>query len=207
MLTLAILFNWSVFELMLSFVAQNIILGFFYVLRILNVGVNIVEYKTFSANIIKKIELMALSILLALFFVLHYGLINWLYMVLVITGINVLSWTLFIIPVFLFIMPHLILYREKINKNREEYEFKDIKRFMLIPYARIIPMNVIMLPALLFKDTMFTIIIFTLLKTAVDVRMNKAERKLNNITEHDCDQKKENKKKDKYIEWTTFSER
>lgn len=182
MLTLAILFRWSIFQIMLSFVVQNFIIGFFYANRILRTGINIMEYQTFSTSFAKKAGLFSLTIFLMLFFVAHYGILNWLYMVLVITKIDVLSWApLFLVPVMLFIIPHLLLYRERLNRNKEEYRFKDIKKLMSIPYIRTIPMHIVIIPAIFMKDTMFTMILLALVKTAIDFWMNKVERKLNNV--------------------------
>lgn len=182
MLALAILFKWSIFQIMLSFVVQNLIIGFFYGLRILRIGINIMEYRTFSSGFLKKSELFLLAVFLTFFFALHYGAFNWLYMVLVITKIDALSWApLFLVPVLLFIIPHLLLYREKLNKNKEEYEFKDIRRFMSIAYIRSLPMHIVIIPAVFMNDTMITMIILTLVKTTIDFRMNKFEKKLNKI--------------------------
>jgi hypothetical protein len=183
LLALALAFHWSIYEVILAFIVQNFIVGFFYLLRILSVSTNILEYMTFSANFGKKILHICLFFALSLFFLLHFGILNWFYMVYIILYINTLSWALFLIPVVIFILPHLIFYREKIKLQKEEYQIKSIIKFMWIPYVRIVPMHAVMLTALLFKESALTIIIFTILKTIADFFMNKVERRLNNIYE------------------------
>jgi hypothetical protein len=203
LLALALVFRWSIYEVILAFIIQNLIVGFFYLIRILNVSRNMLEYMRFSANFGKKIKYLGLFFALSIFFLVHFGILNWFYMVNIIMYIDVLSWALFIIPAVIFILPHLILYREKLKLQREEYQIKSIIKFMWIPYVRIVPMHAVMLPALLFKESTLIIIIFTLLKTAVDFASNKVERRLNNIYANTSTESFQ-KPKNKNDEWLTY---
>lgn len=181
LLIIALALDWTIYQVILSFIMQNIVIGFFSATRILNTGKNILEYKTFSANALTKIKILGSAILLTIFFVLHYGVLNWLYLVFIITKIDKLSWALFLIPVAIFIIPHLISYREKQRSIGEEYSLRRVEKYMVLPYLRIIPMHLVMFIAAMFKDSVLLLIIAVVLKTAADLIMHSIGRRVTKI--------------------------
>jgi hypothetical protein len=177
-LVLAVAFSWSVYLVILAFIMQNIVIGFFSAVRILRTGKNILEYKTFSSNILNKIKIMGSAIILTAVFIIFYGGINWLYLVFTIDNINPLNWAMFLIPIAIFIVPHLISYREKSKRVNEEYNLRKVEKYMYIPFFRVIPMTLVMFLATLFAESTILLAVFIILKTLADLGMHSIVRKL-----------------------------
>jgi hypothetical protein len=179
-LIFALLFNWNIGEIIWTFLIQNIIIGFFTFLRIIQTrtlqpgtGQDAVQNR-----FIVKAFMVILKLFMGGFFLLHYGGFQLAYMVFLLSIFKNVNASHVLISGALFLIPHFLSYRQKLKYDRDD----GIKlfRLMFIPYLRIIPMHLIIFVATIIgPESKLTLCAFIVLKTIADVKMHLVERKLN----------------------------
>ncbi len=180
----AIIENWSLLTIMWIYLFQSIIIGFFNFLRMLSL-------KEFSTNNLKiNNELVeptkTTKYKTAFFFLVHYGFFHLVYAIFLIalsikrnieTGnISIQPSIPILISTGIFFMNHLFSY--VYNYKKDSAKKKNIGALMFFPYARIIPMHLIIVFGLFIIQTKGALLFFLILKTIADVIMHQAEHNL-----------------------------
>lgn len=147
-ITLAIVQKWDVSTVLWVYWTQSIIIGFFQFLRILSL-------KNFTA----------------FFFAFHYGFFHFIYAIfLASVAAKAPENFMFILTgSSIFFLNHLFSFIH--NKEDDEKSKPNIGKLMFSPYARIIPMHLIIIFGALLGDQI-KLIIFLALKTIADLAMH-----------------------------------
>lgn len=179
---LGVIFKWNFFDVVLIYWAQNLIISFFYVLRILNVPTElIVDKEKISKEDLgsPQIEEAAkrIKIFWAVFSLIHLGLFHFIYIAvlsafLFIQGYIIPSLVTLLIPVLVFFFNHLYSYFE--YDTREIGAFQNPKKATMAIYIRILPMQILLGVGFLFLSgyrgaNIIALVIFMTLKTLVDL--------------------------------------
>lgn len=175
-IVIALLENWDVKTIMLIYVGQSFIIGFFNVLRMLNAQIVIAPKHA------KTQPLLIAKIFLAAFFSVHYGLFNFSYLTFLNPFTKNMDWGWVIIALALFFAHHLYSFIISFQKERKNW---DLAKLMMFPYFRIIPMHITIIFGGMFlfvvKNQLaeqIILIFFLLLKTNSDVKMHLWEHEL-----------------------------
>ncbi len=179
---LAFVLNWSVVDLMLLYVIQSIIIGFFNFLKMLLVSA---KSGGISAGI---------GIFMSFFFLLHYNGFHAVYVFFIIGfafGAAIIGGTApqlavfsigFFIAVLAFFINHLLSFI-RYSKKAINYSFNisDVGKLMGRPYIRIIPMHLTIIFGGFFLFVggfnFIVLLLFMVLKTIVDLKMHQNEHK------------------------------
>jgi hypothetical protein len=162
---------WPLTTIMIVYWVQSIIIGSFNVVRILSLKTFSTEGFYVDGRSVQPTEKTKKST--ASFFGLHYGFFHFIYGVFLLqdlTGVN-LQYVLF--GGFIFFVDHLFSF--KYNQKRDERKIQNIGRLMFFPYARIIPMHLVILASGVFASGTASLFLFLVLKTAADVVMHIVE--------------------------------
>jgi hypothetical protein len=170
----AIAQKWDLREIMWVYWSQSVIIGFFNVLRILNL-------KQFRADGMKINDkpvtaTPAAQRLVAGFFALHYGFFHFVYMIFLIARGFPSSGSLPAIGLCIaaFFVNHAFSYWH--NREQDELRKPHLGLIMIFPYARIIPMHLTIIIGSAFGETsVLQVIFFLVLKTVADVIMHMIE--------------------------------
>lgn len=176
MIIVAIIFNWNVMTLLWTYWVQSVIIGFFNVIKIINLkddnATIILENDTSEQknNILTKLFFSGL-------FCVHYGFFHLVYafflFVMGYVGKNVnLDINGILLFSGIFFLNHLFSYI--ITPNKET--IKDIGNVMFKPYLRIIPMHLTLMFGvilILFGQNILLLIIFMGIKTILDIGSHK----------------------------------
>jgi hypothetical protein len=181
----AVFNNWSLAFIVLIYWCQSIIIGIFQFLKILNLknfttdGFRINE-RTVDAN--EKTKKTA-----AIFFAFHFGFFHIVYLIFILLDFHVfdklesMNLLFFLVSIILFFITHLFSYLH--NKERDANKRQNIGKVIFYPYARIIPMHLIIIFGGFFVYnfgngiSQIPIVIFLILKTIADVIMHINEHK------------------------------
>jgi len=144
-IVLAIYQSWNIFDLMIIYWAQSVIIGIFNFFGIL--GLENYSTKGFRENGVQPPANKATKVGTAIFFAFHYGFFHLIYfgfiMGFVIFGNSSFSDGQFfyiLIGIILFFINHLISYRQNIAELKSGL---NIGTIMFRPYVRIIPMHLL----------------------------------------------------------------
>jgi len=176
---LAIIFEWRLFELIWVYWAQSIIIGFYNWRRMRSLRNFSTKGLRMNNNSVPETEQGKKNI--TNFFMAHYGLFHLVYFIFLLSGdsleISVLQLSGFIISIFLFIYNHHYSYRYNLELDTKGKP--NIGAMMFIPYARIIPMHVIIILGAQFSGTtMMSVVLFLSLKTLADLAMHVVEHRM-----------------------------
>ena len=167
--------GWQLGDFMLLYWAQSVIIGFFQVLKILDLE----EFSTenFYINGRSVSPTPATKRWVAGFFALHYGIFHLVYLVfaLLFAHSEVVLQTLPLAG--LFFLNHLFSYLS--NRGSDRRRRPNIGQMMFFPYLRIVPMHLTIVFGgfLAGKGEKGALILFLLLKTLADVAMHWQEHK------------------------------
>ena len=167
--------GWRVIDVMLVYWVQSIVIGYFNYHRIMDLK----EFSTenFSINKRRPEPTAETKKHVALFFAAHYGAFHAVYFAFIVSnnsGEISLSSIGIIACVVAFILNHQYSYR--FNKERDSQRVPNIGTIMFFPYARIVPMHLLIgLAASLGSESVIALLIFLLLKTGADVIMHVVE--------------------------------
>ena len=166
---------WDVFEVMLVYWGQSIIIGVFNWKRILDLRQ--FSTKGFRVNNQPVKPTRATQVKTAWFFLFHYGFFHFGYLIFLLSqekhmsGIAIFGIT---ICILVFLVNHRFSYRH--NRQKDLSRTPNIGTIMFFPYARIIPMHfTIIFGSSLAGDGRGTLIFFLGLKTLADVIMHMVE--------------------------------
>ena len=189
-LTLALIFSWDIFIILIIYVVQSLIIGFFTFVRILTLS----NYSTagFLINGKKPASSFGVKIFTAIFFAFHYGMFHTVYLFFIMFFMvafsfganpinlpNISELVVFGFPVLvsfvLFFISHGISFLFFRDKQKQE----NIGTIMFSPYYRIIPMHLTIIFGfvLLVIHPILMLVLFLLIKTIVDVVMHILEHK------------------------------
>lgn len=153
---------------------QSCIIGFFNVVRILSLKDFSIGNVQFGTNLVFVTE--KIKYVIAGFFAFHYGFFHLVY------GVFLLAFSLIyahevdvlyiMVAGSIFFFDHLFSFRY--NRRRDEKKKRSILRLMFFPYARIIPMHIV----ILFFGFSFEegpLLLFLGLKTLADIAMHVIE--------------------------------
>lgn len=177
--------SWNAGEIILLYYIQSLIIGVFQFFKILDVEKFSVEGVTINGSPAEQTA--STKYFFAGFFVVHYGLFHFVYLCFIITflstGLIKLAFTpYFLLAIFLLITNHLFSYvlNRKADKKREV----NIGRMFMLPYARIIPMHLILILMGILSSfgggNITILVIFMLIKTLADVVTHNMEHRLKN---------------------------
>jgi hypothetical protein len=166
--------DWSLATIVIAYWVQSCIIGFFNVVRILSLkdfSLGSVRFDTQFTFITEKIKYV-----IAGFFAFHYGFFHLAYGVFLFAFAFIYAYEADVLHIMvvsvIFFFDHLFSFRY--NKKRDEKKKRSILRLMFFPYARIIPMHIV----ILFFGFSFgerPLLIFLGLKTLADVAMHVIE--------------------------------
>ena len=171
-IVLAIVQQWYIGELLWTYWLQNIIIGFFNWRRISNLkNFSTKGFKIYGKQVQPTEETKRST---ASFFLIHYSIFHIAYLIFLLFVTPAMDQRFLLhgtIGLAIFLFNHTFSYRY--NKERDAAGCPDIGSMMFFPYFRIIPMHLIIFIGGYFGDgSMFTLLFFLLLKTAVDLLMH-----------------------------------
>ncbi len=173
-IALALYEGWNLQELMFIYWGQSVIIGYFNMRRILDL--NQFSTKNFKMNGVRPPETVKTKRQTATFFAIHYGGFHAGYLGFLLTegrGFGG-SWLMLIVCTVAFYVNHrysYFHYREQ-DRNRKP----NIGIIMFFPYARIVPMHLMIVGGYAIGPTTTSgLLLFLVLKTAADVVMHLVE--------------------------------
>ena len=172
-LGLALTQHWSLASLLTLYWAQSVIIGIANFFRIL--GLDQFSTANFTVNDRPVEPTPQLKRQTARFFALHYGIFHAVYLGFIVGfrhGEPLWTGSLALCIAF-FALNHLWSYRY--NRTADRQGRPNIGILMFMPYGRVVPMHAIILSGMLLAPTGIGIVIFIVLKTAVDVAMHVVE--------------------------------
>ncbi len=168
-------FSWDIFSILFLYWLETIVIGFFNILKILAIN------KT-------------KGIFLVIFFIIHYGLFNWVHLLFLVSIFTIKSslsgpWFLnldkileYLNIVILALIPLFLSHGFSLFYNffkNKEYLKTNIVKQMKAPYKRIVSMQLVIilssLPVFLFKQNIIAIVLLVLLKIFFDISGHIAE--------------------------------
>jgi len=175
----AVALNWPILAIMWTYLLQSIIIGYFNLLRILSLKEFSTEKFYINRRPFKPTEATKLST--AFFFAVHYGAFHLAYFAFLIIGpwtspglkpITPIDMLFILIAAAVFFANHFYSFKHNPDKGRRK---KNIGTLMFFPYARIIPMHLMI--GFAAATGQAALLPFLLLKTAADVIMHVIEHR------------------------------
>lgn len=165
---LAIVQRWDVATVLWVYWMQSVIIGFFQFLRILSLKNFSTE--NFSINDKPASPTNNTKLYTAFFFLCHYGFFHFIYAIFLFSFFtkNPLDFTYIFLGGLVFFLNHTYSYFH--NIVQDEKQTQNIGKLMFAPYARIIPMHLIIIFGAILGQS--SLVIFLLLKTLVDLLMH-----------------------------------
>lgn len=162
---LAIIQKWDTSTVLWVYWMQSIIIGFFQLLRILSLKKFSTE--NFKINNQPALPTTQTKLFIAFFFAFHYGFFHFIYAIFLFNFFTnqPLDFTYLFLGGAIFFLNHLFSYFQ--NKLIDEQKKQNIGTMMFSPYARIVPMHLIIIFGAILGQS--ALIIFLLLKTLIDL--------------------------------------
>lgn len=164
---------WSLLTIAMVYWLQSVIIGFFNFIRMLSVTPS----ESFYVNKVPVIPAGIVKHFLAGFFAFHYGFFHLVYGVFLLVFAFTSDLELNILHVLgagiIFFVDHLFSF--KYNRERDEKKGRSIVRLMLFPYARVIPMHVVIITLGFSSSGQDLLLFFLGLKTIADAVMHVIE--------------------------------
>lgn len=163
-------FDWTVFEVLLLFWAESLVIG----------AINVARIWTLYRK-----RNHALLLLFVPFFVVHYGIFSLghlSFLVLFFRPEDAESWSLtaLIVPLAALTLSHVYSYYAHFI-GRQEYRHADPKQLMTQPYSRIVALHVAILAGgwlvLSMEEPLFALVVLVLIKIAFDVPAHRREHR------------------------------
>lgn len=163
----AIVEEWNIMDVMWIYWAQSLMIGFFNFLHILDLK----DYSTEGYELLFKISM---KVQMALFFLFHWGLLHIVFLVFLLYIWAVtpsLSPPMLALCIIVFLITHAAAYW--VNRHRDVNRKPNIGDVVFHPYARVLPMWVILAPGIYYSEGSFTtLVVFLALKTIADMIMH-----------------------------------
>lgn len=180
-LAMAFYLQMSLRSLMLVYWMQSVVIGVANVIRILKLERWSSEGMKPAAHPLAHSALAKVST--AVFFAVHYGIFHLVYLFFIALPDNadLGPAAVYLLGALVFALNHAFSLRE--NLKSDAAGAPNLKRMLFMPYARIIPMHVMIVSGLAFtSSTGWPILVFGLLKTVADALMQRVERRLTTTT-------------------------
>lgn len=176
-IAIALLEGWGLPTLVWTYWFQSVIIGFFSVIRIINLK----NFTTDGIKINNQAVSSAVGKYLAVgFFILHYGLFHLVYFGFLLAGFtnfvesgSPVAWNIVLLTVLMFFCNHLFSY---VYNRETDTRPVHVGTYMLLPYLRILPMHLTIIFTPMFS--MFVgipLILFLFLKTLADMATHVVE--------------------------------
>lgn len=167
-IALAIIQGWEATTVLWIYWMQSVIIGFFQFSRILSLKKFSTE--NFKINGQPAQPTTSTKLSTAFFFAFHYGFFHFIYAIFLFNFFTnqLLNFSYLFIGGFIFFLNHLYSFYH--NKIADEQKTQNIGTLMFSPYARIVPMHLIIIFGAFLGQS--ALIIFLLLKTIVDLIMH-----------------------------------
>jgi len=170
---IAIYEKWDVGILMWIYWIQSIIIGFYNLIKILTL-------KNFTTEGLAINDRPAppstkTQLLMGFFFILHYGGYHFIYLIflLFLCRIGWEFWKEILVCSIIFFINHSISFFYNLPKER--YKQQNIGRVFGSPYIRIVPMHLTIVLGGVFVKSLFTLVLFLVIKTITDLIMHVVE--------------------------------
>jgi len=170
-ITYTIIENWPLITIMLVYWVQSCIIGFFNVIRILSLKEFSTEGYYINDKPVAPTEQTKRKS--AYFFAFHYGFFHAIYAVFLLTNIEGVSVHHVLFGGIVFFVDHLFSFRY--NRERDQKKIQNLGRLMAFPYARVIPMHLVIVLFGVFLSGALPLLVFLGLKTLADVIMHVVE--------------------------------
>lgn len=179
---LVIVQNWEASTVLWVYWIQSVIIGFFQFLRVLSLKKFSTE--NFTINDKPALPTTKTKQFSAFFFVFHYGFFHFIYAIFLFNFFTKqpLDFTYISIGGLIFFLNHTFSYFH--NKFIDEQKTQNIGQIMFSPYARIIPMHLIIIFGTILGQSV--LIVFLLLKTLADLFMHTIKHNSNYRGEYAC---------------------
>lgn len=168
-IVLSIVQGWEITTVLWTYWIQSVIIGLFNFLRILSLK----KFSTENFTINNQPALLSskTKFFTAFFFAFHYGFFHFIYAIFLFQFFSSgppLDLNYLFLGGLIFFLNHFFSYLH--NKIIDEKKTQNIGQMMFAPYARIVPMHLIIVLGVFLGQS--TLLIFLLLKTAVDIVMH-----------------------------------
>ncbi|MGC1122656.1 MAG: DUF6498-containing protein [Candidatus Methanofastidiosia archaeon] len=163
--------TWSLLTLMVIYWVQSVIIGGFNVGRILSLQ----EFSTegFTMNDQPVPPTGETKRQVATFFSLHYGFFHFIYGVFLATQAGYVGIQYVAVGSVIFLVDHFFSF--KYNRERDRKKIQNIGRLMFFPYARILPMHLVIIAFGVISSGTLPLVVFLALKTLADLVMHAVE--------------------------------
>ncbi len=166
--------DWSLVQIIWIYWLQSIIIGFFNFIRILTLK----NFTTTNLKINKQPvnPSKGLQLFTAFFFAVHYGSFHFSYLFFLVAmslTVKVPDFKLVLLSGLIFLLNHGYSFFS--NLKSDSVREQNLGRVMFFPYARIIPMHLIILAGAVYWKGVEGLILFLLLKTLADLILHWVE--------------------------------
>jgi hypothetical protein len=165
--------TWSLLTLMVIYWVQSVIIGGFNVVRILSLQ----EFSTEGVTVNDQPVLPSVETKhqVATFFSLHYGFFHFIYGVFLATQGGHIEVNYVAVGSLIFFVDHFFSFRS--NRKRDKKKLQNIGRLMFFPYARILPMHLVIIAFGVISSGTLPLVVFLALKTLADLLMHAVEHR------------------------------
>ncbi len=167
-IALAIVQKWEASTVLWVYWMQSIIIGFFQMLRILSLkNFSTENFKINNQPVSPTIQAKTFT---AFFFAFHYGFFHFIYAIFLFNLFTnkPFDFTYIFTGGLIFFLNHTFSFYQ--NKVTDQQKIQNIGQLMLAPYARIIPMHLIIVFGAIIGQS--ALIVFLILKTLADLAMH-----------------------------------
>ena len=166
----AIVEEWNIMDVMWIYWAQSLMIGFFNFLHILDLK----DFSTEGYDKARILGKMSMKGQMALFFFFHWGLLHIIFLAFLLYIWRVfpsLSPPMLALCIIVFLTTHAAAYW--MNRHRDVNRKPNIGDVVFHPYARVLPMWVILAPGIYYAEgSLTTLVLFLALKTVADMIMH-----------------------------------
>lgn len=169
----ALIQQWDFSMVIWAYWFQSVIIGLFQWKKILDLKTFSTKGFTINHRAVKATAYT--KHYTAWFFLFHYGFFHFVYALFLFTGVGRPHLRALLPIIAVFLLNHLFSYMK--NRRQDSTQKQNIGKMMSRPYARIVPMHLIIMLGAVFTKGPVALVVFLLLKTASDVAMHLSEHK------------------------------
>jgi Family of unknown function (DUF6498) len=160
--------EWSLATILMSYLAQSVIIGIFQAVKISDLEVFSTAGFGFKINNRPVAPTPTVKWTVVLIFVVHYGFFQFFYykFILEVLHVGTPSWPDVMLSGMAFFANHLFSY--VMNQNHVARRIPNIKNMMVFPYVRILPMHAFIMAGAITAGQHFALVFFLILKTLAD---------------------------------------